>query len=504
MKSKKLTSLLLTLLLIVSLLVPVSAASPFSDLPTTHWAYAAAQKAFSDQVVNGTYYNETTGERHFSPRDTVNIAQFVTVVARACYPNDINSATNKDPWYAPGMEVAEKYGLMDGCGNVTVNDIASRYLMSVILYNVMENKGASLPNDSDLAQMPDIIGDWSAIPEAYKTPVATVFHLGIIRGVDDNGTFAGNDKITRDQLVMIYCRLMQNMDPSFNIDDIDISDVPVYKEASTGNTEFSYYDVPSYTGQLYVAVHGNTPYFADNELTTNSYETYAPLDSLGRCVGACASLGRDLMPTQERGEISSVHPSGWQNENFGDGWINNRCHLIGHQLSGEDANVRNLITGTRTFNVKGMLPFESMTADYIKETSNHVMYRVTPVYQDNNLVASGVLMEGYSVEDHGDGIEYCVYVYNVEPDVTIDYATGDLYYDGIPSEPDVQGPGYDDGTSDGTTDGITYILNTNSHKFHYPSCPSVDRMAEHNKQEFTGSRDEVIAMGYEPCKNCNP
>ena len=191
--------------------------------------------------------------------------------------------------------------------------------------------------------------------------------------------------------------------------------------------------IPAYSGEPYAVVNGNIPYFTDSDMTSESFEYYSDLDELGRCGTAYSSVGTDLMPTEKRGSISKVKPSGWQvsKYDFVDGkYLYNRCHLIGYQLTGENANNKNLITGTRYLNVEGMLPFENMVADYVKETGNHVMYRVTPVFDGNNLLASGVLMEAKSVEDNGAGILFNVFCYNVQPGVTIDYATGDSALDG--------------------------------------------------------------------------
>ena len=195
-----------------------------------------------------------------------------------------------------------------------------------------------------------------------------------------------------------------------------------------GTSAFDLAAVPAYSGQPYIVVHDNEPYFADTDLTEDSFETYSDLDSLGRCGTAYASVGTDLMPTQERGAIGQVKPSGWHTikyDNVDGKYLYNRCHLIGYQLTAENANEKNLITGTRYLNVQGMLPFENMAADYIKETGNHVLYRVTPIFEGNNLLASGVLMEAESVEDKGDGVEFCVFAYNVQDGVDIDYATGE-------------------------------------------------------------------------------
>ena len=186
-------------------------------------------------------------------------------------------------------------------------------------------------------------------------------------------------------------------------------------------------DVPEYSGQPYVIINDNEPYFDKDDLTTQTFEKYSSLDSLGRCGVAYANIGEETMPTEKRGNIGMIKPSGWQIKkyDFIDGkYLYNRCHLIGYQLSGENANEKNLITGTRYMNTEGMLPFENEVADYVKDTGNHVLYRVTPVFEEDNLVADGVLMEAMSVEDRGLDIEFNVFVYNVQPHVKIDYQTG--------------------------------------------------------------------------------
>ncbi len=187
-------------------------------------------------------------------------------------------------------------------------------------------------------------------------------------------------------------------------------------------------EIPIYNNTPYVAINQNVPSFKEEELTTTSYEKYSALDSLGRAGVAVANIGIDLMPTEERGSISSIKPSGWHTVkyDFVDGkYLYNRCHLIGYQLTGENANIKNLITGTRSMNVKEMLPFENMVHDYIVETKNHVLYRVSPIYEGNDLVARGVWIEAESIEDRGEGISFSVFVFNVEPGVTIDYRTGE-------------------------------------------------------------------------------
>lgn len=272
-------------------------------------------------------------------------------------------------------------------------------------------------------------------------------------------------------------------------------------------------DIPSYTGSPYTQINDNVPDFPLDDYTTEVFETYSDLDELGRCGVAYANVCQELMPTQKRGKIGQVKPSGWQTAKYDsvDGkYLYNRCHLIGYQLTGENANEKNLITGTRYLNVDGMLPFENMVADYVKETGNHVLYRVTPIFTGDNLVADGVQMEAESVEDNGDGILFNVFCYNVQPGIGIDYATGDNWEDdSIPQaeEPDESQtqPAYDEEETDTQSEsvGTTYIINTNTGKFHYPQCSSVGQMNDSNKEEYTGSRDDLIAQGYSPCERCH-
>lgn len=290
-------------------------------------------------------------------------------------------------------------------------------------------------------------------------------------------------------------------EPILSVGETGLSAVPPQTEmevpASASDVPIIDMDhLPDYSGSPWVAVNGNIPDFAGELKTTQSSEYYVELDQLGRC-GACfANIGRDLMPTEPRGSISSVQPSGWMQKQYdvveGEN-LYNRCHLIGFQLTGENANDHNLITGTRYLNVEGMLPFEDAVADYIKSTGNHVLYRVTPVFDGSDLVARGVHMEALSVEDDGKGICFNVYCYNVQPGVIIDYLTGDSWAD----------PGY--GAEEGSESAaISYILNTNTHKFHNPGCASVEEIAPGNRQDYTGARQQLLDQGYTPCGRCKP
>lgn len=266
--------------------------------------------------------------------------------------------------------------------------------------------------------------------------------------------------------------------------------------SQTSDREASYNleSIPEYTGDPYVVINENVPFFTESDFTEEAFETYSDLDELGRCGATFANVGKETMPTEERGQIGMIKPSGWQTVKYDcvDGkYLYNRCHLIGYQLSAENANEKNLITGTRYLNVSGMLPFENMVADYIKNTGNHVLYRITPIYQDKNLVASGVLMEAQSVED--DTIRFCVYCYNVQPGIQIDYATGKSSL-AAGSEEASKAPDQE----------ATYILNENSKKIHTPDCPSVQDTKPKNRKEYHGLLQELLDDGYTGCKNCNP
>lgn len=265
--------------------------------------------------------------------------------------------------------------------------------------------------------------------------------------------------------------------------------------------------IPEYSGKPFVYIDDNVPSFEEEYMTQQSFEKYSSLDYLGRCGVAFANVGKDLMPTEERGSIGMVKPSGWQIAKYDsvDGkYLYNRCHLIGFQLTGENANERNLITGTRYMNVEGMLPFENEIADYVKSTGNHVLYRVTPIFEGMNLLATGVHMEAYSVEDEGRGVCFNVFCYNVQPHIIIDYATGENQSDGTVNQLPVGGKTQVDEEEGQKNQKQKYVLNTNTMKFHYPTCKSAEETKAHNKDEVKAKRTELLKQGYEPCKRCNP
>ena len=267
-------------------------------------------------------------------------------------------------------------------------------------------------------------------------------------------------------------------------------------------------EITAFEGYFVIELNDGYPDFTVKDLTTQPYDVYSELDDLGRAGTAMACIGRESFPKEQRSSIEEIIPSGWNNAYYDfvdDGYIYNRCHLIGNQLTGNDTP-NNIITGTHYLNIEGMLPYENWVTMYVSNTGNHVLYRVTPLYEGDNLVASAVQMEGYSVEDFGAGICFNVLIYNIQPGIAIDYSNGDNWQD------DSVIVAITETFEDTETESIealgeqevTYILNTSSHKFHYPYCDSVIDMKEKNKAEFYGTRDEAIAQGYEPCGRCNP
>lgn len=320
----------------------------------------------------------------------------------------------------------------------------------------------------------------------------------------------------------------------------DASSPEVDASAKSESGALSYRDVPAYKGDPYVYVNNGDPTFTDEQRAAEAgCERYGELDALGRCTPAFAVVGPETQPTEKRGSIGEVRPSGWQiaKYDFVEGkYLFNRCHLLGYQLTGENANERNLITGTRYLNIQGMLPFENAVADYVNATGNHVLMAVSPIFENDELVARGVQMMAESVEDNGEGVSFNVFCYNVQPGVVINYGTGES----LPEEsatplPDVSGAegasgaasesangaaaSAGTGNATGSADGkalengngldegkslAEYVLNTNSKKFHMPSCSSVDQMSDKNRKDVEDTRENIIGQGYEPCKRCNP
>lgn len=261
--------------------------------------------------------------------------------------------------------------------------------------------------------------------------------------------------------------------------------------------------IPAYDGKAYVAVNNNEPFFTDSDMTTTAFENYSDLDSLGRCGVAYANICKDIMPTEERGKIGMIKPSGWHTVKYDvikDRYLYNRCHLIGYQLAGENANPKNLITGTRYLNVEGMLPFENLVADYVNNTGNHVLYRVTPMFSGSNLVANGVLIEAKSVEDNGGGILFNVYCYNVQPGVGINYENGDSWLDGTTGSASSgsDSSAVENSAADSSNSETMVHITATGKKYHRAGCRTL------KKSDTEVTLDEAKSMGLSPCGICNP
>ena len=268
-------------------------------------------------------------------------------------------------------------------------------------------------------------------------------------------------------------------------------------DIQTAQTEnvLSLENIPPFAAEAAVVINGNVPFFTEEDLRAgNGFVKYSELDSLGRCGSAFGCVGKETEPTQERILNDHIHPSGWHSDTYefvDQLYLYNRCHLIAYSIAGSNGDPRNLITGTRYMNTKGMLPYENKVLHYIAETGNHVLYRVTPVFEGDNLLASGVLMEAYSLEDAGSGLMYCVYAYNVQPGIRIDYLTGDNEEDGsyVPE-------------SEVSEEDCRYVVNMRTEKIHLPDCESVQKMGELNKWPTNLSLEDLKKKGYKPCHSC--
>lgn len=291
-------------------------------------------------------------------------------------------------------------------------------------------------------------------------------------------------------------------DSSGALDSKDKVDGP-QEDLVNNNSYVSLDAIPAYDGRAYVAVNNNEPFFTDSDMTTTAFENYSDLDSLGRCGVAYANICKDIMPTEERGKIGMIKPSGWHTVKYDvikDRYLYNRCHLIGYQLAGENANPKNLITGTRYLNVEGMLPFENLVADYVNNTGNHVLYRVTPMFSGSNLVANGVLIEAKSVEDNGGGIFFNVYCYNVQPGVGINYENGDSWLDGTTGSASSgsDSSAAENSAADSSNSETMVHITATGKKYHRAGCRTL------KKSDTEVTLDEAKSMGLSPCGICNP
>lgn len=422
----------------------------------------------------------------FNPSGNVTIAETATIAARL---NKVYSANPVEfvsslPWFQSYVNYDMDQGILDeatGFDIEKLNTVATRAEFADILSRALPDEAMSAVNTVSLEDIPDV--DEST---PYHTEILKMYQVGILIGSDEQGTFVPNTNIQRSAVAAIVNRLADpGQRKTYNSQPLPPTD-----------TTFQLSSVPAYTGTAFVKVNNNIPYFQDTDLTVVAQTHLTELDSLGRCGVVWGCLGPETIAYGERGSIGMIKPSGWHTVRYDgivDGnYLYNRCHLLMWKASSILDDNRNLITGTRYLNIEGMLPYEEELVDLIESTGFHVLYRVTPIFEGNNLVASGVLMEAKSVEDFGKGLQFCVYAYNVQPGIGIDYATGENWIE-EQAEPVPVNPA-----------SREYVLNTNTKKFHYPDCSSAQEIKPQNKKVVTETREELINEGYDPCKRCNP
>ena len=498
---KRILTIILTLCLCLSMAVPVSAATEKST--------ASADHLYELGLMNGTG-TDADGKPVYSLDRTMTRQEAITLVLsllgkkeEAQKSSCTMPFTDVDEWAKPYVSYAYANGITSGTGPTT---FGARSNITAVQYITFILKTLGYDATTDFK--------WN---ESYILSDK----LGIT-----HGEYSGNKVFLRGDAVVISDNALSvpmkngggttlygsifghepEAEPEPQVKPQPQPELPALPSAVLNTTyKFSFRNVPAYSGAAFTVLNNNVPVFSQSDVSNTSYEKYSPLDSLGRCGAAIANVGKDLMPTEERGEIGMVKPSGWHTVRYDDliedRYMYNRCHLIAFQLTGENANEKNLITGTRYMNTIGMIDLENKVGNYVRSTGNHVLYRSTPVFDGNNLLASGVHLEALSVEDGGKGVMFNVFVYNVQPGVIIDYASGDSWR----AEPQESSGGTKTGESTVPQQTEhTYILNTRTQKFHYPDCSSVSEMSEINKMVYTGDRSDIIRQGYIPCKRCNP
>ncbi|MBQ3378478.1 MAG: DNA/RNA non-specific endonuclease [Clostridia bacterium] len=506
---KKHISRIMAVILIISVLImPAYAAGlnnfdknntyavRFSDVAASHWAYESIYDCSAYGLMEGL------PDGRFAPDESLTVAQAVVMADRVneIYKTGRSTLENGEPWYEPYFEYAYESGISFDGEYADPSAPATRAQMAHIFYNALPQSAYAEINDVSLSDIPDVSED-----TPYAAEIQCLYRAGILNGSDQAGTFYPDLKITRAAAAAIITRAV-DMDARVSVSKRHLSPASA---------------LPQYAGRPYAVLNNNVPDLdASSPDALTAFEYYSDLDQLGRCGPAYANVCIDIMPDEARGEIGMIKPTGWHTVRYddliSDKYLYNRCHLIAFMLAGENANEKNLITGTRYLNIEGMLPFENIVANYVKRTKNHVLYRVTPVFEGENLVASGVIMEALSVEDNGAGVMFCVYCFNEQPGVIIDHATGESERDpnyvkpvsddikeGDKESAEAAQTAVQENNTSGDADA-DYIINKNSGIFHLPSCPGVKTMAEKNKIFFHGTRDEAVSQGYKPCGTCKP
>lgn len=461
----------------------------FSDVSQQDWFYPYVAAAYNTGLVNGT--SQTT----FAPAGSITIAQSLAAACRLhsiCF-GGTGAFNESGTWYQVYVDYAAANGIWSSPASQAAG--ASYYNRPAYRSEYAAMMAHAVPQNLLSPRIEVADGAVSDVPmsSAYAAEIYQLYRSGILEG-SGNGCFNPSKTIKRSEACVILSKIA----------DPGLRNIPEPFDASTlmkSSQVLSARSIPAYSETDVLAINGGIPTFSEEDKKAPACEYYGALDWLGRCTGAAACIGKELMPSGTRGSIGSIQPSGWQTVRYDDlvdgKYLYNRCHLIGWQLTGENANPQNLITGTRSLNTGAMLYYEDLTANYIKRTGNHVLYRSVPIFDGKDLVAKGVHLEGYSVEDGGKGVCFNVFCYNVQPGIGINYADGSSWITAVPdrsiSVPEEPKP-----------QAQTYMLNKNTKKFHYPECSSVNQMSEKNKWLFEGTREEVLKMNYVPCLRCNP
>lgn len=509
MKNKAISILLLLSVLFSCLTLPISAADSS--------AQQAADALYSLNLFKGTG-TDATGKPIYSldvqPSREVAVTMLVRLLgkeAEACSQSWQTPFTDISEWAKPYVGYAYTNGLTNGTSPTTFSGAAN---VNATQYLTLVLRSLGYSSDTDFKwdaawELSDQLG----ITYGQYANAAAPFDRGDIATISYHALAVPLKGTKTPLLSSLYAAGVVPTDQLPVLSEVIVPATPVFTK-----TPLNLANVPAYSGSAYVTLNGGIPDFSSSEITTAPFELYSGLDTIGRCGTAYANVSTDTIPISPRESIGSVKPTGWQTQRYddliADKYLYNRCHLIAYELGGENANANNLITGTRYMNL-AMVEYENAVAAYVKKTGNHVLYRVTPVFEGTNLLASGVELEAYSVEDNGSGICWHVFFYNVQPGVSIDYRTGESsLVEVTPPADTTQNTGKIE-TGSGTARSLTttsfesvenpdYVLNTNTMKFHFPRCSSVGTIKPEHRIDYGGDRETLIEHGFAPCGRCHP
>ena len=517
MKRHSIISTILAAVLLVTGIFPAAGSQAFA-LPS---AFAAQEELVARDLQSLGLFkgvSQTDFALDRAPTRTEAIVMLIRVLgkeAEALEKSRRHPFTDVPAWADRYVGYAFENGLTSGVSATKfgTGDASSAMYLTFVLralgYSDQNARDFTWDSPYRLASAAGILPEGADTGRFRRSDVVLVSYAALSSKLKDS------DKTLAERLIEQGVFSRSDFESIYDAKKLEYIDAP-YAVTSGGYT-FAYSDVKPYSGAPYCEINGGVPSFSAELFTRSSFESYAQLDSLGRCGAALANVGPDLMPTAPRESIGMVRPSGFRTDRYDElipgKYLYNRCHLIAYQLSGENSNERNLITGTYYMNVSGMQPFENRTADYLKRTGNHVLYRATPVFSGRELVARGVLIEACSVEDGGSGLMFSVFVYNVQPGVIIDYATGESRTDetyeppaaDAASDPDLTSRAWSAaGLNAAPPESAIYVLNLHTGVFHLPGCRSVSQMSEKNKFFTDSDRELIVAHEFRSCGNCRP